>query len=113
MLPPGRAADSKWVLRQSTFTTTSLTLCINEGVSHAAKGKGVCRAGECDFLVAAPVRSFDSGDSNRHLHMLQATCGAEFPMVMVRTEVREETMVSSTIHADLEVQFASQTVQYK
>ena len=65
MLPPGRAADSTWVLRQSTFTTTS-----------------------------------------RDLHILQATCGAEFPMVMVRTEVREETMVSSTIHADLKVQFA-------
>jgi hypothetical protein len=31
------------------------------------------------------VKSFDSGDSNRDLHMLQATRGAQFPLVTVRT----------------------------
>jgi hypothetical protein len=28
----------------------------SEGISRAAKGKGVCQAGRCDFLVAAPVK---------------------------------------------------------
>ena len=60
-----------------------------EGVSHAARGKGVCHAGQCDFLIAVPVKSFDSGDSNRDLHMLQVTRGAEFPMVTVRTRLPE------------------------
>ncbi len=84
-----------------------------EGVSHAARGKGVCHAGQCDFLIAAPVKSFDSGDSNRDLHMLQVTRGAQFPIVTVRTRLPETARGSATIQVDLEIQFAGQTVQYK
>lgn len=114
LLPPGHAADSTWVLQESALTYhVSHPLHQSEGVSHAAKGKGVCQAGVCDFLIAAPVKSFDSADSNRDLHMLQVTRGAEFPMVVVRTRVPEEALGSSTIHADMEIQFAGQTVQYK
>ena len=83
-----------------------------DGVSHAANGKGVCHAGQCDFY-RGPVKSFDSGDSNRDLHMLQATRGAQFPIVTVRTRLPEEASESATIHADLEIQFAGQTAQYK
>ncbi len=108
------AADSQWVLEKSTLTYhVSHPLHQSEGVSHAARGKGVCHAGECDFLIAAPVKSFDSGDSNRDLHMLQVTRGAQFPMVIVRTRLPEQAPSSGTIHADLEVQFAGQTVHYK
>jgi len=82
-------------------------------VSHAARGKGVCHAGQCDFLIAVAVKSFDSGDSNRDLHMLQVTLGAQFPMVTVRTRLPEAASTSAAIHADLEIQFASQTAQYK
>lgn len=114
LLPSGRAADSVWVLQQSTITYhVSHPLHQSEGVSHAAKGKGVCHESQCDFLIAVPVKSFDSGDSNRDLHMLQAARGAEFPMVAVRARVPETALGSSTVHADLEVQFAGQTVQYK
>ncbi|HET9408145.1 MAG TPA: YceI family protein [Candidatus Sulfotelmatobacter sp.] len=84
-----------------------------DGISHAARGKGNCHAGECDFLIAVPVKSFDSGDSNRDLHMIQVTHGAEYPMVMVRTHVPESDSKESSIHADLEIQFAGQTAQYK
>ena len=84
-----------------------------DGVSHAAKGKGVCHAGQCEFLIAVPVKSFDSGDSNRDLHMLQVTRGAEFPIVTVRTRLPESAAASSTIDADLEIQFAGQTAHYK
>ncbi|MGB8458874.1 MAG: hypothetical protein WCE50_14210, partial [Candidatus Acidiferrum sp.] len=84
-----------------------------DGVSHAARGKGVCHAGECDFLIAVPVKSFESGDTNRDLHMLQVTRGGEFPMVTVRTTLPEAASSSATIHADLEVQFAGQTARYK
>ena len=83
-----------------------------EGVSHAARGKGVCHAGQCEFLVAAPVKSFESGDSNRDLHMLQVTHGAEFPMVVVRTRLPEAAANGETIHADLTIQFAGQTANY-
>ena len=108
------AADSQWVLGQSTLTYhVSHPLHQSEGVSHAARGKGVCQAGHCDFLVAAPVKSFDSGDSNRDLHMLQVTHGAQFPIVTVRFALPEAELASATIHCDLEIQFAGQTVQYK
>jgi hypothetical protein len=113
-LPAFCQADANWVLKQSTLTYY-VTHPIHhvEGSSHAARGKGVCRAGECDFLIAVPVKSFDSGDSNRDLHTLQVTRGAQFPMVIVRTQFPEATTTSPTIHADLEVQFAGQTVHYK
>jgi hypothetical protein len=113
-LPALAAADDQWVMDQSTLTyRVSHPLHQTEGVSHAARGKGVCHAGQCDFLIAVPVKSFDSGDSNRDIHMLQATRGAEFPMVTVRTRIPESERTSATILVDLEVEFAGQTAHYK
>ena len=111
--PTFAQTDSQWVLEQSTLTYhVSHPLHQVDGVSHAAKGKGVCHAGQCDFLIAVPVKTFDSGDSNRDLHMLQVTRGGQFPMVTVRTHLPENASGSATIHADLEVQFAGQTAKY-
>jgi hypothetical protein len=114
-LPPlGLAADAQWILQQGTLTYhVSHPLHQSEGVSHEVRGKGICHAGQCDFLIAVPVKSFDSGDSNRDLHMIQVTRGAQFPMVTVRTRLPESASDSATILADLEIQFAGQTVQYK
>ena len=107
-------ADSQWVLEQSTLTYhVSHPLHQTDGVSHATRGKGTCHAGQCDFLIAVPVKSFDSGDSNRDLHMIQVTRGAEFPMVTLRTHLPESAANSATIHADLEIQFAGQMVHYQ
>src|SRR6202790_5575698 len=106
--------DSQWLLSQSTLTYhVSHPLKQTDGVSHAARGKGVCHAGQCDFLIAVPVKSFDSGDSNRDLHMLQVTRGAKFPIVSVRTRLPETASGSATIQVDLEIEFAGQTAQYK
>ncbi len=108
------AADHQWVLKQSTLTYhVSHPLHQTDGVSHAARGKGICHEGQCDFLIAVPVKTFDSGDSNRDLHMIQVTRGAEFPMVTVRTRLPEAESGSSSIRADLEIQFAGQTVHYQ
>ncbi len=106
-------AQTNWTLQQSTLTY-SMTHPIHhvEGISHAARGKGVCEAGTCNFLIAVPVKSFDSGDSNRDLHMLQVTKGAEFPMVVVRTQFPQAATSSPTIYANLVVQFAGQTANY-
>jgi len=102
------------MLKQSTLTYhVSHPLHQSEGVSRAARGKGVCHDGQCDFLIAVPVKSFDSGDSNRDLHMIQVTRGAEFPMVTVRTRLPESASASATVKADLEVQFAGQTARYQ
>jgi hypothetical protein len=97
-LPPlATAADSLWVLDQSTLTYhVSHPLHQTDGVSHAARGKGICHEGQCDFLIAVPVKSFDSGDSNRDLHMLQVTRGAQFPLVTVRTRLPESASTYAT-----------------
>jgi hypothetical protein len=112
---PGLAQpDRQWVLEQSTLTYhVSHPLHESEGVSHAARGKAVCHAGQCDILIAVPVKSFDSGDSNRDLHMIQATHGAQFPIVSVRIGLPESAFGSSMVHCDLEIDFAGQTAQYK
>jgi YceI-like domain len=114
VLPAAARADGLWVLDQSTLTYhVSHPLHEADGVSHAAKGKGICHAGECNFLIAVPVKSFDSGNSNRDLHMLQVTLGADFPLAIVRFRVPESELASPTIHADLEIQFAGVTAHYK
>lgn len=102
-----------WILDQSTLTYhMSHPMHEVNGVSHAAKGKGICQSGTCEFLVAAPVKSFDSGDTNRDLHMLQVTRGADFPVVMVRFKLPETEINAATLDCDLEVQFAGQTAHY-
>jgi hypothetical protein len=106
--------DSQWALKESTLTYhVTHPLHQLDGVSHAARGKGICHAGQCDFLIAVPVKSFDSGDSNRDLHMLQVVRGGQFPMATVRTYLPEGASASATIRADLEVQFAGQTAKYR
>lgn len=104
---------SQWMLVESSLSyhVTSPVHEVN-GVSRASKGKGVCQDGQCNFLVAALVKSFDSGDTNRDLHMLEATRGAQNPMVVVRAAFPEAELQQSTIYADLEVQFAGQTAHY-
>jgi hypothetical protein len=108
------AQDQQWALEQSTLTYhVSHPLHQVEGVSHAARGKGVCHDGQCDFLIAAPVKSFDSGDSNRDLHMQQVTTAGQFPLISVRTRLPETAAGAATLNADLEIEFAGQTVEYK
>src|ERR1039458_6859634 len=90
-------ADSQWVLGASTLSyLVSHPLHESVGVSHDARGKGVCHGGQCDFLIAVPVKSFDSKDSNRDLHMLQVTRGGQFPMVTVRVLLPESELTSAT-----------------
>ena len=104
---------TQWVLQQSTLTYhMSHPMHEVDGTSHAARGKGTCQAGQCDFLIAAPVKSFDSGDTNRDLHMLETTRGAQFPMVVVRTHFPELETNAPTVYADLDVQFAGQAAHY-
>src|SRR5579863_6272003 len=108
-----RAADSQWILQQGTLTYhVSHPLHQSEGVSHEVRGKGICHEGQCDFLIAVPVKSFDSGDSNRDLHMVQVTRGAQYPMVSVRTRIPESMADSAEMHLDLDVEFAGQTAHY-
>ena len=112
-LTRAQVPDQTWNLDQSTLTYhMSHPMHEVDGTSHAARGKGFCHAGQCDFLVAVQVKSFDSGDSNRDLHMIQTTRGAQFPIVQVRFRVPEASLNSPTLDCDLEVQFAGNTAHY-
>lgn len=114
LMPCLAMPEGQWVLGQSTVSYhISHPLHQVDGVSHEARGKGVCHGGQCDFLIGVPVKSFNSGDSNRDLHMLQVTRGAEFPLVTVRVQLPESAASASIVNADLEIQFAGQTAHYK
>ncbi len=105
--------DSTWLADEAMLSYhMSHPMHEVDGVSHAARGKGVCHAGWCDFLIAVPVKTFDSGDTNRDLHMIEATKGAQFPMIQVRARFQQAETAEPWIHADLEVQFAGQTAHY-
>lgn len=112
-LPAAAQSNSQWVLDQSTlgYTVTHPLHTVN-GISHAAKGKGICQGGTCNFLIAVPVKSFGTGDSNRDLHMIETVEGAEYPMVVVRAQFPQSELDQQWIHANLEVQFAGQTAHF-
>lgn len=105
--------DQQWIADQSTLSyQVTHPLHRVEGVSHQARGKGICHAGQCEFLIAVPVKSFDSGDSNRDLHMIEAVRGAEFPMIVVHARFPQTEIDQPYIHANLEVEFAGQKASY-
>lgn len=83
-----------------------------EGVSEAVKGKGKCEKGLCQFLIAAPVKTFMSGDGNRDNHMLEVTKGAVNPVVTVRVEI-PETKLDGDVLAKVDVQFAGHSHTYE
>lgn len=105
--------DQQWFLDKSTLTYhMSHPMHQVEGVSHDARGKGICHAGQCDILIAVPVKSFASGDTNRDLHMLEATHGAQFPIVVIRAHFAESEIATPWVHANLDIQFAGHTAHY-
>lgn len=105
--------SSKWILDKSELTyNITHTLHSSEGTSRLTRGKGVCDDSGCRFLVASPVNSFESGDTNRDLHMIETTRGAQFPMVTVNVAM-PSVPGESQFTADLEIQFAGEKAQYK
>ena len=106
--------SSQWALDWSALTYhMSHPMHEVNGTSNAAKGKGICQAGQCNLLIAVPVKTFTTGDSNRDLHMLEATKGAEFPMIVVRAQFPASELDAAWIHADIQVQFSGQTAHYQ
>jgi hypothetical protein len=113
----GFSVDLKgnWTLEKSEITyRVKHPLHGAVGKSLSAKGKGVCYGRICKFLVAVPVKSFDSGDGNRDLHMLQTTRGADHPLVKVNVEFTPASLqgLPKVVTADLEIEFAGKKFKY-
>jgi hypothetical protein len=103
----------EWALQSGTLTYhVKYVLKKAEGVSKNVKGKGQCEGAVCEFLVAAPVKSFDSGDGNRDAHMLEVTRGSTNPMVVVRAKF-PDTQKFDTLTVDGTIQFAGKEHEYK
>ncbi|MGE3610586.1 MAG: YceI family protein [Bacteriovoracaceae bacterium] len=59
------------------------------GETTELKGKMICENSLCKFLVAAPVVSFVSSDSNRDLNMQTIMEASKFPLVSIKGEFQE------------------------
>ncbi len=105
-----------WKLDKSEITyTVTHPLHVVRGVSHSARGKGLRGSdGAWQFLVGVPVKTFDSGDTNRDLHMQEVTQAGLYPMVTVQARIgkMQEGLSPQILKADLDINFAGQKAHY-
>jgi len=104
--------ESQFLLSSSKITYhVNYVLKSVEGTSEQAKGKGQCDQNNCEFLIAVPVKTFNSGDTNRDSHMLEVTKAADHPMITVKFKVAKKDLVSNPLISP-EINFAGKTHTY-
>jgi hypothetical protein len=112
----GGDSKANWKLIKSEITyTVTHPLHVVHGKSIAARGEGICYSdGICKFLVAVPVKSFDSGDNNRDLHMQEVTRAGLDPLIKVNVEIAKMTdkKAPQKLVADVDIEFAGKKAQY-
>jgi len=114
----GFPAGSKinWKLEKSEITyTVTHPFHVVHGKSAAAKGEGLRNSnGTCQFLVAVPVKSFDSGDNNRDLHMQEVTKAGLNPLIKVNVEIAKiaDQKAPQTLEAEVAIDFAGKRASY-
>ena len=82
-----------------------------DGDSSQSRGKGEC-ASACEFLVAAPIKSFQSKDSNRDANMLRYAKAEKFPLVVAKISFKN-VIDKGVLLADLEIDFGGVKHLYK
>lgn len=106
----------KWKLEKSELTyTVTHPFHVVHGTSLAARGEGLCYSdGTCQFLVGVPVKSFDSGDKNRDLHMQEVTGAGLHPLIKVNIGIAKmsEGKAPQSLTADVEVEFDGKKASY-
>lgn len=101
-------ADTAWTMVSSHLEyTVHHKLKTVTGVNDHARGRGTCTSNSCEFLVAAPVKDFNSGDGNRDEHMIHVTRALEFPMVVLRIKTSAPAPTKD-FSADVSVEFAGE-----
>lgn len=114
----GFPAGSKinWKLEKSEITyTVTHPFHVVHGKSIAAKGEGLRSSnGTCQFLVAVPVKSFNSGDNNRDLHMQEVTKAGLNPLIKVNVEIAKiaDQKAPQTLEAEADIDFAGKKASY-
>ncbi|GAB4443957.1 MAG: hypothetical protein OHK0011_26160 [Turneriella sp.] len=98
-----------WQLKEATTTyEVQHPLKTARGISRSAKGRVRCDKRSCEALLAVEVKSFDSGDSNRDLHMLETVRGALHPVLTVRSRFAPRLTAGGQLTVDLEIELAGQ-----
>lgn len=104
-----RAFAQDWVVESGTLQySLKHMLHTVHGKTAEVKGIGKCDKG-CTFLVAAPVRSFNSDNSNRDTNMQTITQAAADPIVEVRIAV---TPAKGRKESEAKVKFAGRSHAY-
>lgn len=83
-----------------------------DGASTLARGKGICSDKGCEFLVAAPIKSFESKDSNRDLNMLNTVKADKYPVVSAMITTDKE-VANNKMLANLDIEFAGVKKTYE
>lgn len=89
---------------EAEYTVKHLVKTV-KGKSTELKGKMVCENGQCQFIFAAPVKSFISSDSNRDLNMQTVVEAAKFPMVVVKGKLPEADLSKPEFGLEASVNF--------
>ncbi|MCB0377229.1 MAG: YceI family protein [Bdellovibrionales bacterium] len=98
--------SSQYALEKSHINyTVKYTFKTVHAKTEKARGKGVCEKGSCQFLVAVPVKEFNSGDSSRDVRTLEVTKAALHPLVKFNVTVPEGNL-KSDFKSDVEVELA-------
>ncbi len=105
------AADYQLTDAQATYTVKHLIKTVL-GTSQELRGKMSCTNGACEFLVAAPVKSFVSSDSNRDLNMQTVLESARYPLITVRGKLPEAQLGQESYSFPARVTFHNVEKEY-
>lgn len=114
----GLAAGAKtnWKLEKSEIIyTVTHPFHVVHGKTLSARGEGLRNSdGTCQFLVAVPVKSFNSGDNNRDLHMQEVTKAGLNPLIKVNVEIAKiaDQKAPQPLSAEVAIEFAGQKASY-
>lgn len=83
------------------------------GESKEVKGKIQCGDKDCEFLIAAAIKSFTTNDSNRDENMYQVIKASSFTHAIARGKILLNGMLSPKIVTlPVEVEFHGKKSQY-
>lgn len=92
------------------YVVSYLTKTVN-AESKDVKGKMICGS-ECEFLLAIPVKTFESGDSNRDLNMQSTVDAGTFPVVTAKGKFNKELLDKKDFSINAIVNFHGVDVSY-
>lgn len=98
------AADHLLSHGQASYVVKHLVKTVR-GESQDVRGKIACEKSGCEFLVAAPITSFVSSDSNRDLNMQTILEATKYPLVTAKGKFPEADLSKKKISFTANISF--------